>query len=183
MDEEADSVIGTSTMQDREGGYSLLSPYRMHIVIEPPREARLGDRLIPPPTVCLRTPEDHREDESLVEDLSRFWASVSMVSEDGMVALAPPSTTLISGTLVDSVREAYHVEDEGEIGYFLFQNLSINQPGNFRFRISLMQMPTSGTQAPDGNGDTTPLLGIMNTGSILTRVISIHDNAPRPNVG
>ncbi|KAI4174593.1 MAG: hypothetical protein LQ343_002166 [Gyalolechia ehrenbergii] len=100
-----------------------------------------------------------------------------------MVALAPPSTTLISGTLVDSVREAYHVEDEGEIGYFLFQNLSINRPGNCRFRISLMQMPTSGTQAPNANDDTTPSLGIMNNGSILTRLVRIHDNAPRPSVG
>ncbi|KAL8933645.1 MAG: hypothetical protein Q9216_006273 [Gyalolechia sp. 2 TL-2023] len=170
-------------MQNRESGHNALGPYQINIIIEPPREARPGEVLIPPLALCLHARGDHREDESLVEDLSSYWASVSLVSEDGLVALAPPSTTLISGILVDSVREAYQMEHEGEIGYFLFQNLSINQPGNFRFCISLMQMPTGRHQTPNPSGNITPSFDVMNIGSTFTRVIRVYESAPGPHVG
>lgn len=155
----------------------------MQIVIQPPREARPGEILVPPLMICLRTPGNYREDENVVEDLGSYWAAVSMVSEDGMIALAPPSTTLLSGTLVDSVHEAYQAEDESEIGYFVFQNLRIHEPGNFRLRISLMQMPTSRHQTLNAGGNTTQSSSARNTGNVITHVIRIHECAPVAYVG
>lgn len=169
-------------MQNREVGHSEPRLSQMQIIIQPPREARPGDILSPPLTICLRTLEDSEEAERLMEDLGNYWASISVVSEDGMIALAPPSTTLMSGTLVDSVREADQTEDERETGYLLFQNVSIHQRGNFRLRVSLMQM-SSRDPASNACGSDTRSSGAINIGSVVTHVIHVYDCAPVAHIG
>lgn len=184
MEERSNPAIGVSTLEETGDHHGALSPYRMHIIIQPPREARPGHNLVPPLTIFLRARNTDQDHEAVAEDTSSYWASVSLVSEDGMIALAPPSTTLLSGTLVDSIREPDPAEDEGGIGYVLFERLAINQPGNFRLRISLPRMPTGDSDGSKTTGGSVPPSpGVLNTGSVVTRVICIHDDAPVPRLG
>ncbi|KAL8834497.1 MAG: hypothetical protein Q9170_003732 [Blastenia crenularia] len=183
MDEEANSLASALGPRNQDDVRLVIGAYHMRIIIEPPTEAHPGNILYPPPTICLRAHEDCQEGEDLAEDLSSFWAFVSVVSDDGMVALAPPSTTLISGSLVDSVHKVDPLEDEDEIGYFLFPSLRINQPGSFRLRISLLHMPTVGSDALNADGSVSRSPGAINTGSVVTRMIRVHDNAPVAQLG
>ena len=165
--------------------HGVLGPYQMHISIEPPREARPGGILVPPLAISVRVREAFQGSGDRGEDLNSYWASVSVVSEDGMVALAPPSTSLLSGTLVDSVRETAleQEENESEIGFFLFQNLRIHEPGNFRLRVSLLHMPTSGSETPSQNNGPSLSSGVKNAGSVVTRGIYVHADAAEPQIG
>ncbi|KAI4171928.1 MAG: hypothetical protein LQ346_008681 [Caloplaca aetnensis] len=168
------SATEASAIEDAGRVRSALSPYQMHIIREPPIEVRPGNTLIPPVRVALRT----QETGARAIDLNSYWASVSLISADGLVALAPPSTTLLSGSLVDSIREPGSAENESGIGYALFQNLVINQPGNFRLRISLLRMPSGISDAGNTAGGLLPSSGVLNTGSVTTRVIHVHRDAP-----
>ncbi|KAL9011147.1 MAG: hypothetical protein Q9173_003988 [Seirophora scorigena] len=159
-----------STSGNTADAQSALSPYQMHIIIEPPDEARPGDALLPAPTIQLRFRENVEEEAALAQDISSYWAVASLVSDDGMVALAPPSTSLVSGTPAGAIQEPDGAEADGEVGYVLFRNLCINQPGNFRLRISLYRMATA-------ESDASGAAAALNTGSVTTRVIHIHHGA------
>ncbi|KAL8762676.1 MAG: hypothetical protein Q9184_001383 [Pyrenodesmia sp. 2 TL-2023] len=183
VDEPSAPVTETSATDDAQGLRGALSPYQMHIIIEPPIEARPGNTLVPPVVVALRAREIEEDGEARAEDLSSYWASVSLVSADGLVALAPPSTTLLSGSLVDSIREPDSTEGESVVGYVLFQNLIINQPGDFRLRVSLLRMPSDISDADNAAGGLLPSSGVLNTGSVSTHVIHVHSDAPAPGLG
>lgn len=142
---------------------------KMHFVVQPRREARPGDVLTPATTICVRASGTSTVDEGLGEDIDTYWAFVSIVSEDGMVALAPPSTTLLSGTLTDSIHKANLTGHEREVGHSSFQNLAINQRGNFRLRISLIHMSALASSM------NTP--SAVNIASVCSYVIRVDDNA------
>ncbi len=178
VDGTSGSATEASAIRDAERLRGALSPYQMHIITEPPIQVRPGNILIPPVRVALRTQETHEYGGAGAIDLSSYWASVSLISADGLVALAPPSTTLLSGSLVDSIREPGPAEGDSDIGYVLFQNLAINQPGDFRLRISLLRMPSGISDAETTGGGLLPSSGVLNTGSVTTRVIHVHRNAP-----
>ncbi|KAI4251206.1 MAG: hypothetical protein LQ352_004995 [Teloschistes flavicans] len=142
----------------------------MHILVQPPHEARSGHVLTPATTVSLRSHQSDGEGENAADKVAGCWAFVSVVTEDGSTSLAPPSTTLLSGTLVDSVREtSSHNEDDEEVGRILLENITINQPGEYRLHISLLRMADS-SDAEDG---ISPLPTVMNVGSVLTHVVHV----------
>ncbi|KAL8896338.1 MAG: hypothetical protein Q9207_007757 [Kuettlingeria erythrocarpa] len=179
VDEPSGSATAAPAIEDAEGLRGALSPYQMHIIREPPVQVRPGNALIPAVRVALRTQETHEDEGARGRDLSSYWASVSLISADGLVALAPPSTTILSGSLVDSIREPESAEGERDIGYVLFRNLVINQPGYFRLRISLLRMPSGTSDAETTGGGLLPSSsGVLNTGSVTTRIIHVHRDAP-----
>ncbi|KAL8730161.1 MAG: hypothetical protein Q9166_004244 [cf. Caloplaca sp. 2 TL-2023] len=149
----------------------------MQIVIQPPGEARPGNILMPPTTISLRSHGTSRHEEELGEDINSYWVFVSVVSADGMVALAPPSTTLLSGTLTDSIHEGRLTEHERDIGHSSFQNLVINQAGDFRLRFSLIRMQTSQHGTSTG-GLGTP--SVRNITSVLSHIIHVAEDTPAP---
>lgn len=183
VDEPSAPATATSAIEDAESLGSALSPYQMHIIIDPPIEARPGSTLIPPVTVALHARETDEDGEAQAEDLSSYFASVSLISADGLVALAPPSTTLLSGSLVDSIREPDPAEGERVVGYVLFQSLIINQPGDFRLRISLLRMPSDISDAENAAGGFMLSSGVLNTGGVTTRVIHVRRDAPATGSG
>ncbi|KAL9603948.1 MAG: hypothetical protein Q9219_000886 [cf. Caloplaca sp. 3 TL-2023] len=183
MDDGAGLSVGTYTSENQEGCHNIFGPYQMHILIQPPREARPGDILYPPLTIGLRALEGRQEDEDSAEDPNSYWAAVSVVSEDGLIALAPPSTTLIAGTIVDSIHQAEPQGEEVGLGYFVFTNIKINQTGNFRLRVSLLRMSTPGSSASDANGCNPSVPAVTNTGSLTTRVLHVHEGALARSIG
>lgn len=154
--------------------------YEMHIIIQPPVESRPGNTLTPPLIISLRRNEGSRTEERLIADIHSYWAFVSAVSEDGLVALAPPSNSLLSGTLADSVHEARLTEAEEDVGHVAFQNLAINQTGRFRLRISLLQMP--GSQDGPSRGGWGQA-SVRNIASVLSHVIRVENSASAPRIG
>lgn len=179
-DNVPDPSVGTSTRTRTEGSSVESDLYEMHIIIQPPVESRPGNTLTPPTIVSLRRNGASQTEERLSADINSYWAFVSVVSEDGLVALAPPSTSLLSGTLADSVHEARLTEAEGDVGHLAFQNLAINQPGRFRLRISLLQMPGIQDGPPRG-GSGQP--GVRNIASVLSHVVHVKTNAAAPRLG
>lgn len=143
----------------------------MNVVVEPPSEIRPGDLLHPPIVIKLKNRGGGSADDEFDIDNGSLWAQASVVSEDGMVALAPPQPNLISGTLVDSIRPATPEEESQELGYLTFPNLAIHQTGKFRIRISLIKMPTT---------DESEAINLQ---SIVTRIIKVDSDANTPSIG
>lgn len=144
--------------------------FTMNVIIEPPSETRPGNLLNPPIVIKLENRKGQSISEKIDIEDGNLWAQASVVSEDGMVALAPPQPNLISGTLVGSVQPAAP-EESHELGYLTFPNLAIHQPGRFRIRISLIRMPTANESEA------------INLQSIVTRIIKVDTNAITPPIG
>ncbi|KAI4148392.1 MAG: hypothetical protein LQ341_001586 [Variospora aurantia] len=172
MNEPSGFAADISRSESAAQAHSALSPYQMHVIIDPPGEARPGDALIPAPTIMVRFRGHVQEEAIQAQDITNYWAFASLVSEDGRIALAPPSTSLVSGRLIGTIREPNDADD-GEVGYAIFKDLCIHQPGSFRLRISLMRMPTADSEASEAEG-------VLNTGNVVTRVIHVHDGAQVP---
>lgn len=143
----------------------------MNVIVQPPREIRPGSLLHPPIVVRLEGHRAQNANDIVNVNDTNIWALASVVSADGMVALAPPQTNLLSGTLVDSVHTASMDEARRGMGYMTFPNLAINQAGHYRIRVSLVRMPT----IEDSEA--------INVHSIVTRVISVDSRAPAPSLG
>ena len=143
----------------------------MNVIIEPPSEIRPGDLLQPPIVIKLENRNGRNADDEIDIEDGNLWAQASVVSEDGMVALAPPQPNLITGTLVDSVRPATPEKESQESGYLTFPDLAIHQTGRFRIRISLIKMPTT---------DESEAINLQ---SIVTRIIIVDREASTPSIG
>lgn len=143
----------------------------MNVIVQPPREIRPGSLLNPPIVVRLDGHRAQNANDVVNVNDANIWALASVVSADGMVALAPPQTNLLSGTLVDSVHTASMDDGRRGLGYMTFSNLAINQAGNYRIRVSLVRMPT--IEDPEA----------VNVHSIVTRVIRVDSRASAPSLG
>ncbi|KAI4155922.1 MAG: hypothetical protein LQ340_000648 [Diploschistes diacapsis] len=141
--------------------------FKMHVIIEPPQQVRPGRILNPP--IVVRLDKTEAEDES-VTDPSLLFAFISITSEDGSTSLAPPRDDLIAGNLSDSVHtlDSDSESDEEEVGFLSFPNLRIQDPGNYRLRVSLMKMEVT---------DSSASTGAMNLQSTLSRVIHVNSEA------
>lgn len=143
----------------------------MNVIVQPPSAIRPGSLLHPPIVVRLEGHRAQNVNGIVNVNDANIWALASVVSADGMVALAPPQTNLLSGTLVDSVHTASMEEGRRGMGYMTFPNLAINQAGDYRIRVSLVRMPT----IEDSEA--------INVQSIVTRVIRVDSRAPAPSLG
>ena len=154
--------------------------YEMQIVIQPPVELRPGNILRPPTVVSLRKVGASHREEGLNTDINGYWAFVSVVSEEGLVALAPPSTSLISGTLANSVHHGRLTAAEDDVGHLAFLNLAINQTGRFRLRISLLQMPGHPENMAAGESEPPD---VKNIASVMSDVIHVKHDAAASQIG
>lgn len=142
----------------------------MNVIVQPPSAIRPGAPLHPPIVVRLEGRRSLGASSIVNANDGSIWALASVVSADGMVALAPPQSNLLSGTLVDSIHTASVEEDSRGMGYMTFPNLAINQTGNYRIRVSLVRMPT----IEDSEA--------VNVQSIMTRVIRVDAHASAPSL-
>lgn len=146
--------------------------YTMEVVLQPPSRSRPGQVLRPPIVVELK-------DQRLIDrigspnmDAKHLFACASVVSEDGLVALAPPHPNLLQGGFSDSIHPGFNREGQEQGYYFRFTNLQIHEAGKYRIRILLVKMPTSGRSS-----------AAVNLESVVTRVIHVDKNATSPSLG
>ena len=143
----------------------------MNVIVQPPSAIRPGAPLHPPIVVRIEGRRSLGINSVVNVNDESVWALASVVSADGMVALAPPQSNLLSGTLVDSIHTVSVEEGSRGMGYMTFPNLAINQTGNYRIRVSLVRMPT----IEDSEA--------VNVQSIMTRVIRVDAHASAPSLG
>lgn len=141
----------------------------MDILVQPPREVQPGTALNPPIVIVLRDLSGSGGNESSALNTTAYWGTASVVSEDGLTALAPPDIDLVSGNLFDSIQE---VPGNGErvVGYLRFTNLALQRPGRYRIHISLIEKTLSSFTSRDST----------NVMSVMTHVIHVHHSASAP---
>lgn len=119
------------------------------LAVQPPSQARPGERLYPPVAARLSS------DMSIYEQLSNIWAVATLVHQSGEVL-----EDRLGGKVADSAHpmpdSGHHhshssgSQSEKDRAYFYFPDLSIHEPGHYQIRVSLMQMDYSCDTAPDG---------------------------------
>ena len=117
----------------------------MDLVIRPVAAIRPGVVMQPPIVLALKAPASRSERESFyrdIGDVSGIWAFVSLVSEDQSQSLAPPRNDLLIGSVAGCIRPAVDESDPEDltVGYAVFANLAIAEPGTYCLKISLIDM-------------------------------------------
>lgn len=117
----------------------------MDMVIRPLIAIRPGVVMHPPIVVALKAGASRSERNLAyrnVGDVSGIWAFISLVTEDRNQSLAPPRTDLLLGRTVDSIRPFFDESDAENptVGYAVFADLAIAEPGRYCLKISLIDM-------------------------------------------
>jgi hypothetical protein len=161
----------------------------MDIVVQPPRTARVGQTLSGSIVVRLRT--TNTDPEEAVADSSSLFAVAALVPGPNTSGSPDPNalSTLLAGQIYDSLHSFNDDEADGfiasmdmadpySVGYMRFPQLIIRQAGTYRIRITLFQLPNSGSDASPGNGvavhvvDSNPI--VVNGGGPLTNLAAYN---------
>ena len=126
------------------GGLSM-NPYNMDLIIRPVQVIKPGVVMNPPIVLALKAPASRSGRNSAyrdVGDVSGIWAFVSLVSEDQSRSLAPPRNDLLIGSVARCIRPVLDGTHSGDltVGYAVFSDLAIAEPGTYRWKISLIDM-------------------------------------------
>ena len=146
--------------------------YSMEVILQPPSRSRPGQTLQPPIVVELKDRCLSNRVDNLSVEAKNLFACASVVSEDGLVALAPPQPNLLRGGFSDSIHPGFSSDGKEQGYYFRFTDLQIQQVGKYRIRILLVKMPTTGRSS-----------AAVNLESVVTRVIHVDANATAPLLG
>ncbi|MCJ1440104.1 MAG: hypothetical protein MMC23_000586 [Stictis urceolatum] len=122
----------------------------MSVILEPPQKVKLGDKFDAPLVVALskdRNPTD-------------LMSVLSVISEDGKTAIAPPAPDVIAGNTSGSLQILDHGKDK-EQAIHLFRDLRLRRPGRYRLRISMMKR----------EGES-----YVNVHTVVSRVIAVDTN-------
>lgn len=144
----------------------------MEVILQPPNKSRPGHVLRPPIVVELKNHCLADKIGNIEVEAKNLFACASVVSEDGLVALAPPHPNLLQGGFSDSVHPGLSSDGREQGYYFRFTDLRIHQAGKYRIRILLVKMPTTGKSS-----------AAVNLESVMTRVIHVDNNASAPLIG
>jgi hypothetical protein len=120
----------------------------MDVILQPPATARAGSRLGGTIVVRLRTTNSNPDDA--MADSHNLFAVAMLVPGSNSSALSDPTVldTFLAGRRYDSVRPfsddeadgtiaSMEMDDPRGVGYMLFPELIIRQPGTYRIRIAL----------------------------------------------
>ena len=115
------------------------------------------------------------EQDCVKPDIESLWAFVHLVPET-----APESESIytcdqpkLCGGLANTLEEPLNRDVGGTIGYFKFENLTISDPGAFRFRITLCRTILH------NNESISALAGATTIACVDTRRIVVHPLAPQ----
>jgi hypothetical protein len=138
----------------------------MQVILQPPSKSRPGQVLRPPIVVELKDQGLINSIDDLNDEAKNLFACATVVSEDGLVALAPPHPNLLQGGFSDSIHPGLNSKGQEEGYYFRFPDLQIHEAGKYRIRILLVKMHIGG-----GTSE------VVNVESVVTRVIHVETNA------
>jgi hypothetical protein len=120
---------------------------KLKLAIKPPRRIAAGVALEAPLVVTLGTskPQEEDQDYDPESELGGTWAFLSLVSEDRRQPLAPPRTSLMTGSKSDSVHITYpsstdHEPEDNPLAYSSFRDIKITKAGKYCFMISLVDL-------------------------------------------
>ena len=129
--------------------------WELDVIGQPHRIIPLGLEVETSVMASLRFPTAERASEGVNIDTSRLFAVASLVADTRSGERIPVESGLMTGEkLLDSVHEVpeEHVETMSRsqpcrvvLGYFTFSGLLIRQAGSYRIRVTLIQMPVSGS--------------------------------------
>lgn len=129
--------------------------WELDIIGQPPRVFPLGMEIETSAMVSLRFPSADRAADSGHVDTSRLFAVASLVADTRSGERVPVESGSLTGQkLFDSVHAIpeEHVATMARsqpcrlaLGYFTFPGLLVRQYGSYRIRITLVQMPASGS--------------------------------------
>jgi hypothetical protein len=116
-----------------------MNTYDMDLIIRPLSAARPNVEIYPPIVVAITTRPERG-------DVSGVWAFASLTTEDQTESLAPPRNDLLLGRTADSIHPLTDDIDAegGSIGYAVFSDLKIAEPGTYCLKISLIDMDRYG---------------------------------------
>jgi hypothetical protein len=122
-----------------------MTPYNMDLVIRPVQAIKPGVVMHPPIVLALKAPASRSEKNSArrdMGDVSGIWAFVSLVSEDQSRSLAPPRNDLLVGSVARCIRPVLDETNPEDltVGYAVFSDLAIAEPGTYCWKISLIDM-------------------------------------------
>jgi hypothetical protein len=117
----------------------------MDLVIRPVPAIRPGVVMHPPIVLALKAPASRSERDRAyrdIGDVSGIWVFVSLVSEDQRQSLAPPRNDLLTGSVAGCIRPVLDESDPEDltVGYAVFSDLAIAEPGTYCLKISLIDM-------------------------------------------
>src|SRR5436189_6084326 len=117
----------------------------MDLIIRPVQAIKPRVVMHPPIVLALKASASRSERNSAyrdVGDVSGVWAFVSLVSEDQSRSLAPPRSDLLIGSVACCIRPALDESPSEDltVGYAVFSDLAIAEPGTYRWKISLIDM-------------------------------------------
>ncbi|KAI9809993.1 MAG: hypothetical protein M1827_006760 [Pycnora praestabilis] len=164
------------------------SDYRMHVMVQPPREARPGSVLWPPLTIRLRVNGTGEVSSTEHDDFLRMSAVAWLAPLNENGTSLSPRATLLRGNSSDSVHliceqqpdvaegleEAApqdDPEDSGD-GFVWFRGLTIVEPGTYKIRVSLKKMEIHG-----GSAATSLQGGAVTLQTVDTRPIHVHESS------
>ena len=117
-----------------QGADPPLSPCVMTVIVQPPTDGRPAERFHSPVVVSLETRPTGNVEYDIPGNDARYWALAS-------IARRPDGSDVLRGATTVSIRRAHRPPQHPNVGYLIFNNLSITQPGVFRIYISLVLMP------------------------------------------
>lgn len=115
----------------------------MDLVVRPVPTIRPGVVMHPPIVVALKVSASRNERDMSyrdIGDVSGIWAFASLLSEDQSQSLAPPRNDLLIGSVAGCIRPVIDqpANDNLTVGYAIFSDLAIAEPGTYCLKISLI---------------------------------------------
>ncbi len=154
----------TSTTPEGEGADPPLSPCVMTVIVQPPTTVRPGEQFGSPVVISLETRPTGTREHDIPENDARYWA-VASITQNG--------SNLLQGVIAVNIRRAQTPPQHLNLGYLVFNNLKIWQPGSFKIYVSLVLMP-------DITGPSefyTNVVGGIKVDAVLTNEVHVDEYA------
>jgi hypothetical protein len=149
----------------------------MDIVVQPPRNARVGQTL--PGSIVVRLRTTNADPEDAVADSANLVAVATLVPGN---STAPADPNILNAILVgrrfDSIHSFADDEADGSIasmdmadphgvGYMRFPDLVIRQAGTYRIRITLIRLRNSASDPPVSSAGNGASVQVVDSNTII----------------
>lgn len=156
-------------------------PFELEVLIGPPSAIAPRRAIRPPVVVAVKAVEERHESSGMrsLVDPTGVWVSASLMNAEGTQVIMPPRRGLFAGQNASSINFAQGRPNIADptIGYAIFRDLIIAEPGYYRFRVTLLGMDSNGSL----HGQ--PLRGGRNIQSINTQVFRVDPRSGPRQLG
>ena len=162
---DRDSIPSNESYSEAEGADPPLSPCVMTVILQPPTDVRPGEVFHSPVIVSLESRPTGNRRHDIPQNDARYWALASIRRHDG--------SNVLAGETLATIRRADTPQRYPNMGYLVFSDLKVFEPGNFKIYISLIQMP--GTTGQSGLQRT--IAAGTKIDAVTTNEINVEEDA------